>query len=158
MKKLLLIFLVGAFVGCKNFETKKLSSEQIMQEEMENIDFENLDSYPSFEICDKYSSQEDKKQCFSDEITIRIFQTLGQHEVILKDSVYEKIEMTINISSNGTPELAHAVISDSLKNEIPEIENWLEQALKELPTIYPAEKRGVPVSSSFKLPLVIESQ
>lgn len=157
MKKILLLILVGTLIGCKNFQTKKLSPDQIVEEEMEHMDFEALDSYPSFEICDKKIDKAAKRQCFEKEVSKRIYKTLGKHVVILKDSIYEKIELTITISAQGKAKLAELSISDRLEHQIPDIKKWLNQGVTDLSDIYPAEKRGVPVSSRFKIPLIIAS-
>lgn len=159
MKQFLFIFLICCLWSCKNFETKKLSSEAIVEEEMQHIDWKNLDSYPSFQYCEKeYQTTEDKKQCFKEEISKHIFEVLAQHEVALKDSIREVLELKIRISSQGDPTLEKVKISRKLIEQIPELENWLHDAIESLPEIYPAEKRGVNVSAEFKLPMVIQSE
>lgn len=158
MNRLLLILFLFGLVGCKNFETKKLTSEQIMQEELENIDWKNLDAYPSFKKCEPKATEKAKKECFEEEITSQIFRVLGKHEVVLKDSVYERLELTIRISPQGKASMENLKISDSLAAQIPQIQEWIREALGNMPEVYPGEKRGIPVSSSFTLPLVIESQ
>jgi len=159
MKRLLPVILcLCALVGCKDFQTKKLSSEKLVQDELKTIDWKSLDTYPSYDSCDDYSTKVLRKKCFEKETSKHIYRSLSEHKVTLKDSVHEKIELTIAISAKGKPSLDKAVIPKALKNEIPDIREWLEGAVTGLPKIYPAEKRGVPVSSKFKLPLVIESQ
>lgn len=157
MKQVLLLILLVAVISCKNFETKKLSSDELIQEEMRGLDFANLDTYPTFKSCDSVSSDAAVKRCFEAEVTKHIYELLGQHEVTLKDSIYEEINLVIIISSKGKPNIDQAEISEELEEQIPNIRKWLDEGVSGLPKIYPAEKRGVPVSSKFKLPLVIQS-
>ena len=157
MKQFLFLILLGAVISCKNFETKKLSSEELIQEEMKGLDFANLDTYPTFKSCDSVSSNAAVKRCFEAEVTKHIYEVLGQHDVTLKDSIYEEINLVIVVSSKGEPSIDQADVSAELKEQIPDIRKWLDEGVSGLPKIYPAEKRGVPVSSKFKLPLVIQS-
>jgi|SRR5699024_6291745 len=158
MKRFLLIFIAFSLFSCKEFETKKVSSSEIVQEEIKHIDWKNLDTYPSFSICENFSSKTEKRNCFEQEISKHIFEVLAHHQVSLKDSIREEMILNIEISKEGIPSLNHISVSDSLKNQIPDLEKWLNEAVDDLPEIYPAEKRGIPVSSDFKLPLVIQSE
>lgn len=149
--------MIVAFSGCKNFEVRKLSSDELVREELEQIDWESLDSYPSFEVCDNQTDKMQKRQCFEQEVAKHIFEYLQKHEVVLKDSIKEQVELILIVSAEGNIALDDIALSSQLENQIPEIKNWLKQAVEQLPAIYPAEKRGIPVKSKYKLPLVIES-
>lgn len=157
MNRILGVILVLAVFSCKNFETKKVSSEKIVQNELKQIDWKSLDTYPSFAACDTFSNKIVRKHCFEQEFSKHIYQVLGKHEVILKDSIHQKINLTIGISAKGKPELEKAQIPEEVKVQIPEIRKWLKEAVSTSPKIYPAEKRGIPVAVKFKLPVVIQS-
>lgn len=158
MNKQLLFLLAFLMLGCKNFETKKLTVEQITQDELEQVDWKNLDTYPSFDACNKYASKIAKKDCFENEISSYIFKALKNENVELEDSINVKMELTINISEKGQPALDSISIPRKAKSRIPKLQNIIEEAITSLPKIYPAEKRGIPVKSSFKLPLVIQTK
>lgn len=158
MKRFLLILIALSLLGCKKFETKKLSSTDIVEEEIKHIDWKNLDSYPSLKTCEDITIESNRKQCFENELSKHIFEVLASHEVSLKDSIREELELKIFISNQGEATLEKVLISEELQQQIPELEDWLNEAISTLPEIYPAEKRGVPVSSNFKLPLVIQSE
>ncbi len=158
MKRLLLLFIAMLVVGCKNFETQKFSSEQIVKQELARMDWDELDTYPSFGECDGLPTKAERKQCFEQQFSRHIFKVLSQHQVELKDSIHQQLVLTIAISAEGIPSLDKLTIPQEVKAQIPEIRTWIEQAISNLPKIYPAEKRGVPVASKFKLPLIIQSQ
>lgn len=158
MKGFLFVLIVFSLFSCKEFETKKLSSSDIVEEEIKHIDWKNLDTYPSFDECDQYSIKSEKQNCFENEITKHIFEVLMQNEVVLKDSIREEVILNILISKEGKPSIKNISVSDTLLKQIPELETWLIDAVADLPKIHPAEKRGIPVSSNFKLPLVIQSE
>lgn len=158
MQKFLYIIIVFSLLSCREFETKKLSSNELVQEEIKHIDWKNLDTYPTMDLCDAFTSKTEKRKCFENEISKHIFEVLEKYEVVLKDSIREELVLNILISREGIATLENVEISDSLIHQIPELKEWLNTAVSELPTIYPAEKRGIPVSSNFKLPLIIQSE
>ncbi len=157
MKGFLLFIIAIVVLGCKNFETQKLSSDQIYQKELKQLDWTNLDSYPSFKACEQYTTKEDKKQCFEQLVAQHIFSILAEHEVVLKDSIHEKIKLLITITDQGHPIVDSIKMSANLEKKIPDFSAWIQQAVDSLPKIYPGEKRGIPVASQFILPLTIVS-
>ncbi|SHI42416.1 hypothetical protein SAMN04488096_101545 [Mesonia phycicola] len=151
---LLLLFCLG----CQNFETKKISSDEIVEEELKEFNWTEVEVYPSFKICEPIDNKQEKKSCFEKLFTQKIYTSLSQKKVILSDSIEEKMMLFISISSNGKPNLDSVEVSTFIQEKIPELHKWLEVSVNELPKIYPARKRGIPVKTSFKLPLVISSQ
>lgn len=159
MNKFLLVFLVIAVMcGCKNFTTEKVTPQQIVKRELAHLDWHDLDSYPSFVSCADSLSKQAKQVCFEQKLSTHIYTVLSQHQVHLTDSIYEKIELVIRISAEGKPSLEKVYVSELITTKIPDIKKWLNQAILSLPEIYPAEKRGIPVSAKFKLPLIIQSE
>ncbi len=158
MKKILLVFLVGIVVSCKNFEWKKVSSKQIYQNELQHLNWNDLDTYPAFKDCEEYVEKVKRKKCFEEEISRHIYSVFQQHKIILKDSVHQKMILVIAISEKGKPSLDTLLMTDLLRLKMPHIKMWLDSAITNLPKIYPGEKRGVPVASKFKLPLVISAE
>jgi len=157
MKKFLLFVIAISVLGCKHFETRKLSSDQIFHQELEQIDWKNLDAYPSVDACKDASTKKAQQQCFGQAVSRHIYKVLNQHKVVLKDSIHQEIELIIAISDKGKAVLNQVQLPAEVSRQIPEIKKWLQEAVESLPKIYPAKKRGVPVSSKFKLPLLIQS-
>ena len=55
--------------SCNYFDAKKVSADDILEEELQTFTWNEVDEYPSFEMCDSLSSKAEKKQCFEvDEI------------------------------------------------------------------------------------------
>lgn len=157
MKKLLLFVITVSVLGCKHFETQKLSSDQIYQDELKQIDWKDLDTYPSLDACDDASTQKARQTCFGQAVSQHIYRALNTHKVVLKDSIHQEIELVIAISDKGKTTLDQVEIPAEVNRQIPEIKKWLQEAVESLPKIYPAKKRGVPVASKFKLPFIIQA-
>lgn len=142
-------------LGCKDFEVRKVSADDIFREEVNQIDWKNVDTYPSFEACKDKAEKGDQKTCFRERLVAEIMTSLSKNDIILEDSLNETLILNIEISEHGKPQIVGTEISLHLKEEIPEIEDWLSLSIEELSRIYPAEKRGVPVAVKFQLPLRI---
>lgn len=142
-------------IGCKDFEVRKVSADDIFREEVNQIDWKNVDTYPSFEECKDKAKKEDQKSCFKEHLITEIMTSLSKNDIILEDSLNEKLILNIEISEQGKPQIIGTEMSSHLKEEIPEIEDWLSRSIEELSRIYPAEKRGIPVAVKLQLPLRI---
>ncbi|MBW2962247.1 hypothetical protein [Mesonia aestuariivivens] len=151
---LILIFCLG----CQNFETQKISSNQIIEDELKEFNWNEVEVYPSFKECEHLSEISQKKACFEQEFTRKIYRYLQQKKVILSDSIQEKMMLFVSINSTGKPHLDSLKTSALIEKKLPQLESWLLESIQQLPQIYPARKRGIPVKTSFKLPLVIASK
>lgn len=157
MQKIIGCILVVILFGCKNFETNKISSEEILQEQLRQIDWKEVENYPTFPECENCNDKEAQKRCFQQKLSSHIYASLAKHQVIISDSVEEKIWLQLTFSAEGKPSLDSVRSTSVLKQEIPQLQEWLDSAVMDLPKIYPAQKRGIPVKTSFKLPLLITS-
>jgi len=89
--------------------------------------------------------------------TIRqeISSNLAKQSIQVAQSVDETIEVAITIQSNKEVKLTSIKSSDSLLVILPSLKAILKKSVKELPSIYPAIKRGIPVTTVYKLPIRI---
>ena len=53
MRKELLLLIFPILVCCNNFETKKISSEEVLCQEPKSLNWREVDEYPAFENCKK---------------------------------------------------------------------------------------------------------
>ncbi|MGO3706821.1 MAG: hypothetical protein ACTJGD_07535 [Mesonia hippocampi] len=155
---LLLLGVVFLCFGCKDFETKKVSSTKIVEEELKHIDWKAIEQYPSFEVCKKTTEKQQQKACFEQHLSAYIYEELATHQVISNDSINQKIVLYIKIDATGKPNIDSIQAPKTLFLKLPELSNWLTEAVVKLPKIFPAQKRGIPVSTNYKLPLQIVTQ
>ena len=89
-------------------------------------------------------------------------------EIEIKSIGYEDLIETIYfgggtpsllIDNKGNISLADVENLDKLTNYIPNFKSILNQSIEKIPVLFPATKTniGVPVSTKFKLPLIIKS-
>ena len=70
-------------MSCEYFNAKKTSSEAILKEELKTFNWNDVDEYPSFSICDSSATKQERKQCFENTLTKHISQILCKKTLLL---------------------------------------------------------------------------
>ena len=153
MRYFLLLYIVFCFVSCDYLSSQKYKNdEQIMTE----LDYTTVDVSPSFKVCDSIIDKERKTSCFGSNMRREIFSSLSKHSITVKNSIDETIIVSIVIQSNRKVKLSAIKASDSLFREIPNLQKMIEKSIEDLPEIYPAIKRGIPVTTAYTIPIKIK--
>jgi len=156
MYRLLLLLCCILLTSCNYFESKKVSKESIVQQELKTFTWNEVDTYPSFKVCESFETEALKKTCFETEITNHVFETLNNANVEVYDALSETIELQLTISDEGVFNIESSKVSQNLKTLIPEINTILSESISSLPEAYPAIKRGQQVKTQFVLPILLE--
>ena len=120
-----------------------------------NLDYSSVDVSPSFRVCDSLIEKDKKDTCFRTTLRQEIFSSLAKQSIQVPQSVDETIEVAITIQSNKEVKLTSIKSSDSLMAIVPSLKAILKKSMEELPAVYPAIKRGIPVTTVYKLPIRI---
>jgi hypothetical protein len=139
--------------SCDYFSFEKNKNEDKLDM---NIDYSSVDSSPSFKVCDSIIDKAKKTICFRTTIREEISKSLAKYSIKVKKPVDETIVVTITIQSNKQVKLSKLEASDSLLPEISDLKEMIEKSIDELPEIYPAIKRSIPVTTEYKLPIRIK--
>ncbi|WP_370176330.1 hypothetical protein [Leeuwenhoekiella palythoae] len=153
---LVLLAIAVCVTGCKDLETKKVSSEVLAEEELKAINMSEVDEYPSFESCDTLEDQNARYQCFKTELALNFQRQLSNKMVIVESELNDTIWLYLSISEVGNLNIDRAEIPDTIALQLPELERWLKDSLDSLPQISAANKRGIPVKTAFKMPVVVK--
>lgn len=154
--KYFVLFTISVLLfSCDNLVKKKVSSETILEEQLQTFNWNDVDVFPAFSNCDETASKEKRKQCFQETLSEFIFKEIHEAEIVASQSINETVTIDFQISETGILTVLDIAESDILKQEIPEFESIIRNALEALPKIYPATKRGQQVKTQFKLPIVI---
>lgn len=145
-------------MGCNNFETKKISSEEVLDQETKSLNWKEVDEYPAFENCKNISALNKARDCFEATVANSVYAYLARQEPIVTEVIDDTIYVHLEISKTGKPVIASIEVDTLVTNQIPELKLWIEQSIDSLPKIYPASKRGIPVNSVFKMPIVIKAE
>lgn len=155
MKYSFVFIFVLLFTACDYFNVKKTSSEAILKEELETFNWNDVDEYPSFTICDSVLSKVDKKACFQETITTNITDFLQKEMIVVSQDIHDTLVLEFQVSKQGMLRLLESRVDSVTLQEIPNIKELLNRSLDTLPKIYPAIKRGQQVTTEFNLPIII---
>lgn len=148
-----LLLMVLFITSCDKFSFSKNKNIQDLDT---IVDFSSVDTFPSFKPCDSIIDKTKKTDCFRTTIHQKIGAELLQHTFIIKDSIDEIIYVDLIINSKGIFTLHAIQSSNNIKKVLPQLDGLLRESVEKLPKIYAANKRGIPVSVKYSLPIRIK--
>lgn len=158
MKKNLLLFICFWLYSCQIFEKKVPSEQELFEKQIKEINWNEVDEYPSFVDCDKLSDENKRKQCFFEFMTATIQQKLSIDTLAVLYPELDTIEVKVTINPDATIDFEPQFQKDSVAYDTIKIDSILKIKLKDFPKINPALKRGLPVKTQFVLPVIIKSE
>ncbi|MCL7763614.1 hypothetical protein MPF19_09325 [Polaribacter sp. Z014] len=146
---IMMVFITSCDLFCPSKSNNTVALDTI-------VDFSSVDTFPSFKGCDAIIDKQQKADCFRTTIHQKIGEELQQHNLSVKDSINEIVYVDVLINSEGVFSLDTIQSSENLKKELPELDSLLKASVEKLPKIYPANKRGIPVTTKYRLPIRIQ--
>lgn len=156
MKQLAVFSFFLLLTSCQDFSVKKTTPEAILNEELKTFNWNEVDSYPSFTICDSLQTKIEKKACFENTLNSHILTELQKETLVVSKDVNDTIMLSFLISEKGNLTINSVEISPTTIEEIPNLETLITQSLETLPQIFPSIKRGQQVKTEFKLPIILQ--
>ncbi|NBL64642.1 hypothetical protein GV828_05440 [Flavobacterium sp. NST-5] len=156
-QKILFLFLAIASIalnGCRQPE-KALSEDQLLQDELKKINFNQVDEFPSVAACDSLENLESRKQCFFDFLTLTLQEKLDIDKISVLYPEIDTIQVKVTVFPDATLQFEPQFPSDSLTYNKIRIDSILHARLADFPKINPALKRGIPVKTQFILPVIL---
>ena len=150
-------FLLLLATSCQFFETEKVSSEEIYKEEIQTIDWKDVDRYPSFSNCNDSLEKPAQKDCFINTISSQLYQSISHENMVAVREVYDTVKVNFEVASDGKLSILEIKMDTLLQKEFPNLETWLLQSIDSLQPVSPAYKRGIPVKTQFTLPVIIQT-
>ncbi|GAA3597115.1 hypothetical protein Q4Q39_08635 [Flavivirga amylovorans] len=155
MKQICVFLVIILLTSCEYFNVKKTSSDAILNEELQTFNWNDVDKYPTFSLCDSVSTKQEKKQCFTNVLTGNILKYLQSEIIVVTKDLNDTIDLRLQISETGELSLLETKIDSLIIQEIPNINDLLSKSLESIPKIFPGIKRGQEVTTEFKLPIII---
>lgn len=152
MKRLVFLAILVVLSSCDFFNKRKIDTNDILNEELQSINWNDVDEYPTFSICD---SSNNKKTCFEEVLRNRLNDQLSKQNIVVTEDVSDTILLKIHIDSKGHFSIKDIVSSEMTKAQIPQLDSLLRHSFDSLPKIYPAIKRSQQVATEFSLPVVV---
>lgn len=156
MNKLFLCLLLLTVVGCMQ-RREEVDEKTLLKNEIQSIDWTTVDEYPSFEYCDTVENKGlPEGQCFFDTLREHIENILLDSKLAFGSSETNRILIRTHIAPNQKPILTVETCEDESMRE--EINRVLLEGVDNIPYIYPAMKRNVPVAVEFVLTVNINRE
>mgnify|MGYP000389181102 CR=1 FL=1 len=146
------LLLMICCTSCTYFSTDKNKTQQSLDT---IINFNKVDVSPSFTEC-KDKIDEAKTVCFRENIHKKIADNLRQHHLEINKTINEVVTIELEISTEGKIILKKINSSENIKSQLPSLDSLLQASVNTLPKIFPAIKRGIPVTSQYSLPIRIQ--
>ena len=156
-KALFLLLLLVSFTQCDYLPFQK-KKELVPLDTI--VNFNSVDSPPSFNACKDLIEKNKKEECFRTTLSSLFSKEISKKEnsknLIVRSSIEEVVQLTVSINNQGVLSLKESKISVKILSEIPEIDTIFKKAIQNLPKVYPAIKRGIPVTTEYILPIRIK--
>ena len=81
---------------------------------------------------------------------------LSNKTIIVESELNDTIWLYLSITELGDLSIDRTEIPDTIAVQLPELERWLKDSLDSLPQISAANKRGIPVKTAFKMPVIVK--
>lgn len=156
MKKItFLLVLFFGFQSCQYFEKNVPSKEELLQKELQKINWEEVDEYPTTQGCDSISNKNLQKQCFFDFMAAQLHFKLANDTIRKAYHNIDTLKVKVLVNANATVAFTPEVSNDSIYYNKSKADSLLQTKLASFPPIQPAIKRGMKVKSEFLIPVVL---
>jgi len=158
LKKLLPILLLLLLQSCQYFEKQVPNEKELLDKQLKEINWNEVDEYPSVADCEKLTDVAQRKQCFFEFLTTTIRQKLAVDTLTTLFPKADTIEVKVTVFPDATMQFEPQFPKDSVAYDIIKIDSILRARLVDFPKVNPAIKRGIPVKTQFVLPVFITSE
>jgi hypothetical protein len=158
LKKFLALVLVVLFQSCQYFEKQVPSEKELLNKQLKEINWKEVDEYPSVMECEKLTDEEQRKQCFFEFLTSTIQEKLSIDTLSVLYPELDTIEVKVTVFPNATLQFEPQFPKDSVAYDKVKIDSILHARLVDFPKVNPAIKRGIPVKTQFILPVIIKTE
>jgi hypothetical protein len=155
MKHLKIVLILLMTTSCQYFETDKISKETFYKQELETIDWKDVDQYPTFPLCENDTEKTDQQRCFENALSSHLKKAFTNNNATAVGDLNDTITIQFSISNIGKLSTKEIQITGRIQAEFPRLQEWLEESIDTLPLLAPAYKRGIPVTTQFVLPITV---
>ena len=156
MKKAFALIIIFFTFSCQYFDKQVPSEEALLKEQLNEINWNEIDEYPSVVDCEKIADETLRKQCFFEFLTQTIQQKLDVDTLTNLLPKIDTIEVKVTVFPNSLVTFEPKFPKDSVAYDTIKIDSILHSRLIDFPKIKPATKRGIPVKTQFILPVILK--
>ncbi len=158
MRYIISLFFLVFFFSCELNINKKISVDEILDEEWRTFNWSDVDEYPSFSHCDSLQNLSLKKECFITTLSDQISEDLIINTKTVNRTIQDTVMLRFVISKNGQITLEELIVDKNIIDLKGTINSSFESSIDKLPKIFPAIKRGQQVKVKFSLPIFVSTE
>lgn len=152
LRAIFLLLTLSFATSCKYFEVDKKTQQQEIDM---LVDFSVVDVSPIFQSCKDFLEKQEQTKCFRTSLHKHISESLAKHSLIVKKPLNEIVQIDLLIDKQGVVSVKEITSSEAIKLAIPNLDSIIALSLKNLPKLFPASKRGIPVTTQYQIPIKI---
>ncbi len=157
MKKFSVLFLILFLQSCQYFEKQVPSEKELLEKQIKEINWKEVDEYPSIIDCQAINDAAQRKQCFFEFLSATIQQKLSVDTLKILFPKLDTIEVKVTVNTDATMQFEPQFPKDTVAYDTIKIDSILKLKLVDFPKVNPAIKRGIPVKTQFILPVIIKT-
>ena len=158
MRKLIWISFLGLLAACELFVSKEEATQKLVEEELLQIDWDDVDQYPLFDACREDLPKPEQRLCFENTMITQLSKALEGMEFVVDADLNDTIMVDFLIDEDGFIFVQNVEEKEAVLSEIKNFNSEVTRRLNDLTTVAPAINRGIPVSVRFRLPIVLNTQ
>jgi len=155
--RILLLLITIGISSCQFFETEKITSETFLEEEIKSINWKDVDSYPVFKECESVTGKLEIKSCFETTLINHLYHSINTEQIIVLSDLNDEVIIEFVVNEKGSLKVNAIVMDSLLQVKLPKLKNYIRTSIDSLQPIAPAYKRGIPVRTTFNLPISIKT-
>lgn len=134
------------------------SEKELLDKQIKEINWKEVDEYPSIIDCEKLTDADQKKQCFFEFLAATIQQKLSVDTLRVLFPKLDTIEVKVTVNPDASMQFEPQFPKDTVAYDTIKIDSILRVKLVDFPKVNPAIKRGIPVKTQFVLPVIIKTE
>ena len=158
MNKYSIIVFVLTLTSCQFTKYDKVNFDDVLEKEISNINWQEVDNYPSFQSCDSLYDSVDRVNCFYFELHNRIIDNLSLHNVVSNRKISDTMYVFFVINHFGKLDVLKVDVNNKIETGIPNIALLVKESVSQIDDVIPAYKRGQPVKIALEMPLLITNK
>ncbi|WP_220759550.1 hypothetical protein [Flavobacterium sp. UMI-01] len=156
MKYYIFFIIIFFFNSCQYFDKQFPSEKELLQKELNTINWKEVDEYPSFVDCNQMEGKEERQKCFFQFLTELIQEKIRIDTLATLYPELDTIEVKVTVYPNSRIQFEPLFPKDSVAYDKVKIDSILKRRLVGFPKVNPAIKRGIPVKTQFILPVILK--
>lgn len=151
------LLLAGCLSACNLFESREQRTQKLVDAEIQTINFNEVDQFPLFDDCQETEDKAVQRRCFEETLLMHLSMTLQNFEFRSQASLKDTLHIDFKVDAQGVISITSVEQHPAIVEANPEFERIVTGSLRSLPRLQPALKRGIPVATRFRLPLVLQT-